>query len=253
MVCLSLHQSMHSPYIPFIHTSNIPSIHTSYGSSVVAPIWASSIQHIHTSCITSVIAPIHAAPIPSVHPTDGKFQEFPDKFPGTNYREKLLSKIMAKIPNNVTLTLHQAKLLEETPHTTNGVKYLANFLVTQKWVRFMEIYLRNYMLVVFQVMSCTMRCAHGSIAKIPMEWDPGPTYHVQRLWDPRGPTYSSRSSVPTDLDKLDKPKSYLEHIHLPALSSLLFLVAVMPNLAPNNQLGKLDHMGSFRYLPRVDQ
>ena len=39
-----------------------------------------------------------------------------------------------------------------------------------------------------------------------MEWDPGPTYDVQRLWDPGGPTYSSRSSVPTNLDKLGKPK-----------------------------------------------
>ena len=86
-----------------------------------------------------------------------------------------------------------------------------------------------------------------------MEWHPGPTYHVQRLWDPGGPTYSSRSSVPTDLDKLDKPKSYLGYIHLPGLSSLPIVVTVMPNLAPNNCLGKLDHMGSFRYLPRLDQ
>ena len=72
----------------------------------------------------------------------------------------------------------------------------------------MVINLRNYMLVVFEVVSCTMRWAVGSIAKILMEWDPGPTYDVQRLWDPGGPTYSSRSSVPTDLDKLGKPKSY---------------------------------------------
>ena len=81
-----------------------------------------------------------------------------------------------------------------------------------------------------------------------MEWDPGPTYDVQRLWDPRGPTYSSRSSVPTDLDKLGKPKSNLDYIPLPGLSSIPFLVAVKPNLAHNNQLGELDHMGSFRYL-----
>ena len=76
---------------------------------------------------------------------------------------------------------------------------------------------------------------------------------VQRLWDPGGPTYSSRSSVLTDLDKLDKLKSYLDYIHLPGLSSLPFLVAEMPNLAPNNHQGKLDHMGSFRCLPRLDQ
>ena len=86
-----------------------------------------------------------------------------------------------------------------------------------------------------------------------MEWDPGPTYVVQRLWDPGGRTYSSRSIVPTDLDKLDKPKSYLDYIHLPGLSSLPFLVTVMLNLAPNNYLGKLDCMWSFRYLPRLDQ
>ena len=105
----------------------------------------------------------------------------------------------------------------------------------------------------FQVTSCTMICVHGSINEILMEWDPGPTYVVQRLWDPGGPTYSSRSSVPTDLDKLDKLKSYLDYIHLPGLSSLPFLVAVMPNLAPNHHLGKLDCMGSFMYLPRLDQ
>ena len=66
-------------------------------------------------------------------------------------------------------------------------------------------------------------------------------------------SFYSRSSVPTDLDKLGKLKSYLDYIHLPGVSSLPFLVAVMPNLASYIQLGKLDHMGSFRYLPRLDQ
>ena len=117
----------------------------------------------------------------------------------------------------------------------------------------MVINLRNYMLGVFQVASHTMRCAHGFINEILLEWDPGPTYVVQRLCDPGGPTYSSISNVPTYLDKLGKLKSYLDYIHLPGLSSLPFLVAVMPNLAPNNHLGKLDCMGSFRHLPRVDQ
>ena len=74
-----------------------------------------------------------------------------------------------------------------------------------------------------------------------MEWDPGPTYVVQRLWDPGGPTYSSRSSVHSDLDELGKPKTYLDYIHLPGLSSLPFLVTVMINLAPNNYLGNLDY------------
>ena len=51
-----------------------------------------------------------------------------------------------------------------------------------------------------------MRCLQGSIARSLLEWGPGPTYLVQRLWDPGGPTYSSRSSVPTDLDELGKLK-----------------------------------------------
>ena len=86
-----------------------------------------------------------------------------------------------------------------------------------------------------------------------MEWDPGPTYIVQRLWDPGGPSYSSRSSVPTALDKLGQPKSHLDFIHLPGLSSLPFLFAGKLNLAHNKHLGKLDCMENFRYLPRLDQ
>ena len=75
-----------------------------------------------------------------------------------------------------------------------------------------------------------MRCAHGSIDEILIEWDSGPTYLVQRIWDPGGPTYSSRSSVPTDLDELGNLKSYLDCIHLPGLSSLPILFTVMLNL-----------------------
>ena len=160
---------------------------------------------------------------------------------------------MVKFPHNITLTLQQAKFPEETPDTTMRAIYLGNFMLAQIWVKFTVINLRNYMLDVFQVASRTMRCAHGSINKILLEWDPGPTYDVQRLWDPGGSTYSSRSSVPTNLDKLGTPKSYLDYIHLPGLSSLPFLVTVKPNLAPSNHPGKLDHMGSFRYLPRLDQ
>ena len=101
-----------------------------YGSSVIAPVLALSIEHVHPSCIMSVIAPASALPVPSVHPTDDKHQEFLDKFPSTNYGEKFPSEITAKIPDDVTLTLHQVKFLEETPGTSNGVKYLANFPVT---------------------------------------------------------------------------------------------------------------------------
>ena len=56
---------------------------------------------------------------------------------------------MVKIPDDVTLTLQKARLLEETPGTTNGLKYPANFLVTQKWIKFRVINLRNYMQAVF--------------------------------------------------------------------------------------------------------
>ena len=113
--------------------------------------------------------------------------------------------------------------------------------------------IRNNVLADFQVVLCTMRCAHGSIAKILLEWDLGPTYVVQRLWETGVPIYSTRSSVPMDLNRLGNLKSYLDYIHQQGLLSLPFLVAVMPNLAPNSQLGKLDHMGSSRYLPRLDQ
>ena len=126
-------------------------------------------------------------------------------------------------------------------------------MLTQIRAELMEINLRNYVLHVFHIALHTMRCAHGSINKILMELDPAPTYDVQRLWDPGGSTYSYRSSVPTNLDKLGKPKSYLDYIHLPGLSPLPFLVTVKPNLAPSNHLEKLDHMRSFRYLPRLDQ
>ena len=68
----------------------------------------------------SVIAPIHALPIPSIHLTNHKHQEILDEFPSTNYGENNLSEIMAKIPDDITLTLHQAKFPEETPGTTNG-------------------------------------------------------------------------------------------------------------------------------------
>ena len=46
-----------------------------------------------------------------------------------------------------------------------------------------------------------MRHVHGSNKEILFKWDRGPTYVFQRLWDPGGPSYTSRSSVPTDLEK----------------------------------------------------
>ena len=46
----------------------------------------------------------------------------------------------------------------------------------------------------------TMGYAHGSNYEILSEWDPGPIYVVQRLWDPGGPSYTSRSCIPIDLE-----------------------------------------------------
>ena len=214
-------------------------VRTSCVTSDVAPVRASSIQPVRTSCVTSVVAPVCALSIPSVHPYDDERWEFPDGFPGTHYGEKNPSKFTAKIPHDVTLTLQQAKFPDETPDTTKRVEYPGNFMLTQIRVKFTVINLRNYVLGGFHVASRTMRCAHGSINMILMEWDPGPTYDVQRLWDPGGPTYSSRSSVPTNLDKLGKPKSYLDYIHLPGLSPLPFLVTIKPNLASSTNLEKL--------------
>ena len=59
--------------------------------------------------------------------------------------------------------------------------------------------------------------------------------------------------TPTNLEKLGMLISYLDYIHLPGLSSLPFQVTKVLNQAPELNLGKLDHMGSFRYLPRLDQ
>ena len=238
-----------------VRASSVQPVCTSCITSDIAPVCAPSIPTVRTSCVMSVIAPIHASSIPPVLPYDNEHQEFPDGFPGTNYGEKNPSNIMAKFPHNVTLTLQQAKFPEETPETTKRVKYPSNFMLTQIWVELTVINLRNYSYVLdgFHVASRTMRCAHGSINMILMEWDPGPTYDVQRLWDPGGSTYSSKSSVPTNLDKLGEPKSYLDCIHLPGLSPLPFLVAVKLNLASSNHLVNLDHMGSFRHLPRLAQ
>ena len=240
-------------YVPFVCALYVRPVRTSCVTSDVASVCASSVQPVRTSCVTFVSAPVRAPSVPSVRPYHDERQEFLAGYPGTNYGEKNPSEITAKIPYDVTLTLQQAKFPEKTPDTINRVKYLGNFLLTLIWVKFTVIKLRNYVLGGFHVASRTMRCAHGSINKILMEWDPGPTYDVQRLWDPGGPTYSSRSSVPTNLDKLGEPKSYLDYIHLPGLSPLPILVAVKPNLASSNRLEKLDRMGSFRYLPRLDQ
>ena len=163
--CTSCIMSVIAP----VHASSVQPICTSCVMSFVAPVHASSVQPVCTSCVSSVFPPIRASPILSVHPYNDECQEFLDGFPSTKYGEKNLSEIMVKFPHDVTLTLQQAKFPEETPDTTKRVIYLGNFMLTQIRVKFMVINLRNYVLGVFQVTTCTMRCAHGSINKILLE------------------------------------------------------------------------------------
>ena len=80
------------------------------------------IPTVHTSSMASVIAPISTSSVPSVHLSHGKCQEIPEEFPGTNYGEKFLVEIMAKIPDDATLALHNAKFPEKTPGNYNGGK-----------------------------------------------------------------------------------------------------------------------------------
>ena len=77
----------------------------------------------------SVTAPISASSIPSIHPSDDECQEIPDEFLGTNYGEKFPSEIMAKFPDNVTLTLHSVKFLEKPPDNLNGGNFMVELLL----------------------------------------------------------------------------------------------------------------------------
>ena len=128
-ICTSYGMSVTAP----ICALSIPSVHTPYGTTVIVPVHASSIPSIHTlyvpsictSYVMSVVSPVSASPVPSGHLTNDERQEFPDEFPGTNNGEKLPSKITAKIPDDITLSLHQAKFLVGTPGITDGVKYPA--------------------------------------------------------------------------------------------------------------------------------
>ena len=108
------------------------------------------------------------------------------------------------------------------------------------------------MLGAFQVTLHTMRCAHGSNYEIQTEWDTGPTYVVQRLWDPGGPSYTSRSSIPIDLEKLGHLKSYLDYIHQPGQSSQPFLVILMLILAPKPYLSKRVWSQIMEITPRLE-
>ena len=126
----SVHTSCITSVIAPVCASSVQPVRSLCDTSVVAPVHASSVQPIHTSCITSVIAPVCALPVPSTHPYNDECQEFLDGFPSTEYGEKNWSEITVKFPHNVTLTLQEAKFLEETPDTTKMVIYLGNFMLT---------------------------------------------------------------------------------------------------------------------------
>ena len=146
-------------------------------------------QLLNSSPVTSVIAPIHASSVPSIHLSDDEYQKILSKFPSTNHGENIPDEIMSIIPEDVTL--NQAKILEKTPGIYNNV----NFTVKFPYVEFLDFSLQNYVLGDPNVAPCTIRCAHGSNYEILSEWDPGPIYVVQRLWNPGGPSYNSIDQV----------------------------------------------------------
>ena len=57
----------------------------------------------------SVIAPFSALSVPSIHLSNDECQEILNKLPSTIYVEKFPAKLMVKFPDDITLTLYQAK------------------------------------------------------------------------------------------------------------------------------------------------
>ena len=174
--------------------------------SDIASVHASFIPTICSPYVTSVNPPVHALPILSILPYDEEHQEFPDGFPGTNYGEKNPSEIMVKFPHDITLTLRKAKFLEETPDTTKRVKYLGNFFLTRIKAKLTVINLRNYMLGVFHITSCTMRCEHGSINndaiyiktqvfRLLRYYSPAPRNIARSDWATQNITHNMTSSI----------------------------------------------------------
>ena len=148
--------------------------------------------------------------LPSINLSDVNHQEIPEE-----YWENFLVEIMAKLPDNITLTLTKEKFLEKTRGNSNGAKYLVEFPSGQQQVKFQDANLQNYVLDDLPVVNYTMGCVcHGSSNEIQSEWDPGHTYHVERLWEPGGPSYMSTSCYIVDLERLGKPKHYLDYFHL---------------------------------------
>ena len=88
-----------------------------------------------------------------------------------------------------------------------------------------------------------MGAYHGSSYEIQSEWDPVPTYVVQRLWDPGGlKSMSIKDSTMARLN-LGHPKQYLDYFLWLALLSHPFLVVLVLHLVSKLQLEQLDQMG----------
>ena len=100
-------------------------------------------------------------------------------------------------------------------------------------MKFPDFSLQNYVLGDPNVPACAMGCVHGSINEILSKWDPGPTYIVQRLWDPGGPSYTSRSSFTINLEKICKPTSYLDYI--PPTTTTIPSIPSHPNVDSTSQ------------------
>ena len=87
----------------------------------------------------SVIASVSALSILSIYLSDDKCQEIPEEFSGNNYREIFLVEIMAKIPDDITLTLCNTKFPEKIPAISYGGNFTEEFLTGQEWVTFPDI------------------------------------------------------------------------------------------------------------------
>ena len=81
---------------------------------------------------------------------------------------------------------------------------------------------------------------HGSSYEIQAEWDPGPINVVQRLWDPGGPSYTSKTSTIVIPPIQGNLKQYLDHFQCLALISHPFLVILVLHLVSRLHLEKLD-------------
>ena len=86
----------------------------------------------------SIIALIHPSSVPSIHLSNDEYNEIWAEFPGSNYGLKFPVEIIAKIPDNVNLALHQVKFLEKTHGVIYWSRFHGRIPVRTKWVLFLE-------------------------------------------------------------------------------------------------------------------